>query len=525
MNQIMPLGTQVPLRGFTFDLTRDELRSVDGNLINLRPRSLAVLRLLALSAGRLVTKDEIMERVWDDAIVTEDSLTQCIADIRRSIGDDDRNVVRTVPRRGYLLVPQAVQLGSETVTSIAQSTPVLALPEGPSIAVMPFQNMTGDAEADYFADGIVEDITTALSRIHGVFVVGRGSSFTYKGRSVDVRQVGCELGVRYVLQGSVRTSVNRIRLAGQLIDASTGIQIAAESFDRNLEDIFLVQDDLTKAVIGGVAPKLQQAEIERALRKPTESLDAYDCYLRGLAKLHQGTRTSIEEALRFFGRAIDIDPGFSTSYGLAAWCYAQRKSNGWTTEVNADGTRAVTFANLAVETGRHDALALCFAGHALAFFAMEHDRAIALVDDALVLNTNLAAPWICSGLCRTFVGDADTAIEHLSTATRLSPRDPMMLRIDIARAWAEFVAGRYDQAIALAQHLLQTQPNLSASLRILVAASALSGDMTTARNALERVRRIHPHLRLSNLHELPPFRRPYDLERHVEAYRLAGLPK
>jgi len=526
MNQAFPtpLATCVRLPGFVIDLAREELRTDAGERQDLRPRSFAVLRLLAINAGRLVTKDEIMDKVWDDAVVTEDSLIQCIADIRRAIGDDARCVIRTVPRRGYLLVPDAIAPSAPTLdTSRVGRGP--ELPGKPSIAVMPFQNITGDAETDYFADGIVEDITTALSRMHGLFVVGRGSSFTYKGRVVDVRQVGRELGVRYVLQGSVRKTENRIRLAGQLIDTSTGVQIAAESFDRDLEEVFLVQDELAKSVIGGIGPKLQQAEIERALKKPTESLDAYDCYLRGLAKIHQRTRTSFEEALSFFGRAIDIDPEFSTSLGLAAWCYSQRKASGWTTDPSADRVQGLNFANRAVETGRNDALALCFGGYALAFLGNEHDRAITLLDEAIVLNANLAATWHCSGVCRAFAGDAETAVEHLRTAAQLSPRDPLILRIDVGMAFAAFVAGRYDESVALAQRSLQMQPNLSAPLRVLVAASALSGDLATARGALERVRQIHPSLDLTNLHELPPWRRPGDSERYAEGFRLAGLPE
>jgi TolB-like protein len=214
-------------------------------------------------------------------------------------------------------------------TTGAPATLRPTVPNKPSIAVLSFQNMSGDREQEYFADGVVEEIITAMSRMRWLFVIARNSSFTYKGRAVDVKQVGRELGVRYVLEGSVRRAANRVRITGQLIDASTGAHLWADCFEGNLEDIFSLQDQITMSVVGAIAPKLEQAEIERAKRKPTESLDAYDYFLRGMAALHQGTKDANNEALRLFYKAIELDPEFASAYGMAAYCYVWRKSNGW----------------------------------------------------------------------------------------------------------------------------------------------------------------------------------------------------
>ncbi|MDC0364641.1 adenylate/guanylate cyclase domain-containing protein, partial [Candidatus Pelagibacter sp.] len=232
-----------------------------------------------------------------------------------------------------------------------QAELVLTLPDKPSIVVLPFQNMSGDPEQEYFADGMVEDIITALSRFKSLFVIARNSSFVYKGRAVDVKQVGRELGVRYVLEGSVRKSTNRVRITAQLIDSSTGAHLWADRFDGELEDVFELQDRVTASVVGAIAPKLEQVEIERAKRKPTESLDAYDYYLRGVANSSQWSKEPTEEALRFFYRAIELDPGFAAAYGMAAWCFVMRKGNRWVIDRASDMAEAARLCRLAVDLG------------------------------------------------------------------------------------------------------------------------------------------------------------------------------
>jgi TolB-like protein len=259
----------------------------------------------------------------------------------------------------------------------------LPVPNKPSIAVLPFQNMSGDPEQDYFADGVVEEIITAISRMRWLFVIARNSSFTYKGRAVDVKQVGRELGVRYVLEGSVRKAANRVRITGQLIDADTDAHLWADRFEGSLDDIFNLQDQVTMSVVGAIVPRLEQAEIERAKRKPTESLDAYDYFLRGMAALHEGTRDANNEARRLFYKAIELDTEFASAHAMAAYCYAWRKSNGWMVDPERETAEAVRLAFRATELGKDDAVARCWGGFALARAAGDLDNGIAFLDRAI----------------------------------------------------------------------------------------------------------------------------------------------
>src|SRR5258705_3335884 len=280
----------------------------------------------------------------------------------------------------------------------ASQRPTLALPDKPSIAVLPFINMSGDPEQEYFADGMVDDIITALSHFRALFVIARSSSFTYKGRAVDVKQVGRELGVRYVLEGSLRKAANRGRITGQLVDTATGAHLWAERFDGGLGDVFDLQDQVTESVVGAIAPVVEKAEIERAKRKPTESLDAYGLYLRGLARLYQfGNRQANDEAPRLFNSAIELDPEFASAYGRAAMCYAYAKANGWISDTANEIAEVTRLAQRAVELGKDDASALAASGHALAHVVRDLEVGAALIDRALVLNSNLAEAWFYGG--------------------------------------------------------------------------------------------------------------------------------
>jgi TolB-like protein len=406
-----------------------------------------------------------------------------------------------------------------------QVKPALALPDKPSIAVLPFQNMSADPEQEYFADGVVEDIITALSRMRWLFVIARNSTFTYKGRAVDIKQVGRELGVRYVIEGSVRKAANRVRITGQLIDSATGAHLWADRFEGALEDIFDLQDQMTASVVGAIAPKLEQAEIERAKLKPTESLDAYDYYLRGRANFHHGTEETISEALRLFYRAIELDPDFASAHGMAAWCYVIRKNFGWMTDRLQETTELERLANKAVVLGKEDAVALYTGGFALAHVAGQLEAGAALIDRALALDPNLAAAWHLGGWVRIYLGEAETAIEHMARAMRLNPLDPHLFGMQNGTAAAHFLAGRYDEASAWAEKALREHPTHAPAMRIAAASHALAGRFAQAREAMARMRQIDPALRVSNIGAFVPFPRSEDFDRYVQGLREAGLPE
>ena len=403
----------------------------------------------------------------------------------------------------------------------------LALPNKPSIAVLPFTNLSSDPEQEYFADGMVDDIITALSHFKALFVIARNSSFTYKGRAVDVKQVGRELGVRYVLEGSVRKAANRVRITGQLVDTATGAHLWADRFDGGLGDVFDLQDQVTESVVGAIAPALEKAEIERAKRKPTESLDAYALYLRGLARFYQvASRQANEEALRLFNSAIELDPDFASAYGRAAHCYAIARANGWISVTPNEIAEVTRLAQRAVELGKDDAIALATGGWALVDVVRDLEVGAALIDRALVLNSNLAEAWSFGGWVKNWLGEPELAIERFARAMRLSPLDPSLLRMPSGTAHAHFFLGRYDEAASWAAMALQDNPDYQPGLRIAAASNAMAGRPEQAHKAVARLRLLNPTLRVSTLKDvLGPFRRAEDLLRYEEGLRQAGLPE
>jgi TolB-like protein/tetratricopeptide (TPR) repeat protein len=389
--------------------------------------------------------------------------------------------------------------------------------------VLAFENLSGDPDQEYFADGIVEEIITALSRFHWLFVIARNSSFVYKGKSTDVRQVGRELGVRYVLEGSVRKAANRVRITGQLVDAATGAHLWADRFDGGLEDIFDLQDRVTASVVGAIGPTLEKAEIERAKRKPTDSLNAYDYFLRGLASFRLFTQQENDKALRLFSKAIEFDPGYASALGMATWCYQRRFSFGWSANPERDGIDAVRFARRAVAMGKDNAVALYSAGFTLVQVAHDVEGGAALIERALQLNSNDAVAWGLSGLVHAYLGIPETAIEHVQRGMRLSPLDPFFYLFHSWLARGQFVAGRYEEAAASAEKSLRGYPDHLSSLLLGTAAHALLGRLDEAHRRLAHLRALHPHLRVSTFRHLAPFRRPADLAAYEEGLRKAGL--
>src|SRR5262252_4202125 len=417
--------------------------------------------------------------------ISESAYQQVRDKVDVTFQDAGEQQLKNIPRpvRAYQMRPSG---------AAASSRPTLPLPDKPSIAVLPFKNMSGDPEQEYFADGVVEEIITALSRFRQLFVIARNSSFTYKDRAVDVKQVGRELGVRYVLEGSVRRSADRVRVTGQLIDAATGAHLWADRFDGALEDIFELQDRVTMSVVGVIAPQLERAEIERARRKPTESLEAYDYYLRGFSSFHQGSKKATAEALELFNKAIELDPTFASAYGMAAWCYATRRIFVWTQDHQQETAEAARLARRAAWLGKDDATALYSAGFALAYAARDYDTSISLIDRALALNPNLGTAWFVSGWVRVLNGEPELAIEHFSRLARLSPFDPWIWGMHVGSAFAHFFAGRNHEAIAAAERGLSDRPNYLPAVAILASASALAGRTDQAQAALVQVRGLDP---------------------------------
>jgi TolB-like protein len=406
----------------------------------------------------------------------------------------------------------------------ARQRPALALPDKPSIAVLPFQNLSADPEQEYFTDGVVEDITTALARFRWLFVIARNSSFTYKGRAVDVKQVGRELGVRYVLEGSVRKAGNRVRIAGQLIDAETGAHLWADRFEGALEDMFDLQDQVTASVVGAIAPKVHVEEIKRATRKPTENLDAYGYFLRGLVKIRRMSADANREALELFCKAIELDRGLACAYGMAAYSIVVRKARGWMIDPVQEIAEAVRLARKAVHLGADDPVALSTGAYALASLAREFDDAAAFMDRGLALNPNAAQTWTLSGWLRVWRGEPELALDHFAHAIRLSPFDSST-HIHAAMAYAHFLAGRYDIASSYGEMAIRDNPTFLHSICISAASNAFAGWLEPAQRDMARALELKPDLRASNLGDLAPFRRAEDLATFAKALRKAGLPE
>jgi adenylate cyclase len=419
-----------------------------------------------------------------------------------------KNIAR--PLRVY-----RVRLGEVPATDTP--APALALPDKPSIAVLPFQNMIGDTEQGYFVDGMVEEIITALSRIRWLFVIARNSSFTYKGQAVDVKRVGRELGVRYVLEGSVRKGGNRVRITAQLIDALTDAHLWADRFDGSLEDVFKLQDEVASSVAGVIEPALQAAEIRRSAERPTSDLTAYDLYLRALPLYESGEKNQTIEALELLGRAIGRDPRYSLALALAAQCHAHLHVSGWTDDPELHRRRAVDLAQRALRGAGDDPNTLGRAAHALGYSGGDLGAATALVDRCLELNPSYASGWINSGWLRLWAGQPDLAIEHLETGLRLNPRDRhhgAVMGIGVGH----FFARRLENAAAMLLRSLQERPNWVPTYRFLASCYAHMGRLDEARETIDRVRQITLVVVPSATHWRDPDQRAF----YLEGLRLAA---
>jgi TolB-like protein/Flp pilus assembly protein TadD len=513
---------------FTLDLDRLSVFGPSGQA-ELRPKSFAVLRYLVEHAGRVVGKDEVIKAVWPDVTVTDESLTRCISEVRRAIGDERQRVIKTVSRRGYLLDVQ-VSAGDAARAraagpGIGAPAPALPLPDRPSVAVLPFSNLSGDPEQQYFADGVVEDIITALSHCDSLFVIARNSSFTYRDKAVDVRRIGRELGVRYVLEGSVRRAGSRLRITGQLVDARSGVHLWADRFDGDAGDVFELQDRITERVVAAVEPSLQAAELERLRQKPVADLGAYDLLLRAQALEHEYTEQSLTAAIDCLERAIAIDPACARALALAAYCYAERRQQGWAKRPAADTAHGYRLATRALELGRDDASVLWMAAFAVRALGADSRRARDLAARSLELNPNSARGLTAAAWAEVFVGEPQRALPLLRRAERLSPRDPKAWYLAAAAALAHFGLAQFEEAAGWARKALAQNPRFAGSLRALAASLAKLGRADEAAEVVRRLLEIEPSLTVTELSSRLKHMDASVLTPFLDGLRIAGLPE
>jgi TolB-like protein/Tfp pilus assembly protein PilF len=499
-------------------------------LVPVAPQVFDLLSYLIDNRERVVSKDDLIGTIWRGRIVSDAALTTRLNVARTAIGDsgEEQRLIKTLPRKGFRFVaavreaPASQNTSAGDFSNASGTSAALVLPDKPSIAVLSFTNLSGDPQQEYFADGVVEDIIAELSRLRWLFVIARNSSFVYKGKNVDIKRVGQELGVRYVLEGSVRKSSERLRIASQLIDAATGASLSANRFDGALGDVFELQDKVTESVVGAIAPRLELAEIVRAQRK-THDLDAYDYYLRGLAETYMWTNEANDEALGLFNKATEIDPSFAAAFGGAALCYNWRATNGWMTDPTREAREALWLARRAVDVGKDDAAALSMAGFAIARLGGELDTGAGLIDQALSLNPNLAVGWLSIGWIKVWLGQADAAIDCFAKAMRLSPIDPRTFNMQAGMASAHFIAGRYEEACSWSGRAIGNQSKFGPALRVGAASHALA-ETGHAQRLVALLRAADPSLRLSNLQDRAPWN-PAGFARLAKGLRKAGLPE
>jgi TolB-like protein len=512
------MATVYVLGPFRLDM-RSDLLCRGTEPVALGRRAIALLRALVERPGAVVSKDALIDAAWSGQVVEESNLTVQIAALRRVLGDEPggKRWVETMPRRGYRFVgpvvtkeengaiAAAAQVGvaptrrgdaeRPQITARSELVPessteaLLALPDTPSLAVLPFQNLSGDPEQEYFTDGMVEEIITALARIRWLFVTAASSSFAYKGQAVDVRRIGRELGVRYLLEGSVRRAGGRVRITAQLIEAETGSHLWADRFDGSLEDVFELQDQVAISVAGVIEPALEAAEIRRSASRPTNDLTAYDLYLRALALSFSWGRDDLMQALGLLEQAIARDPRYGLALIEAASRYTELHVNGWYEDCDAICRKGVELARRAIEASPDDPNVLNKAARALAYFGEDIGAAIALLDRSLKLNPNSARAWMWGGWIRLWAGQPDLAIKNFEASLRLNPRLPRTNSL-MGIGVAHFFARRFEEAAAALLQSLQEKPNWVPSYRFLASCYAHMGRLDEAEETVKRLRTL-----------------------------------
>ncbi len=517
---------QFLFRDHLLDTDRREL-SREQVPVSVEPQVFDLVVHLMENRDRVVSKDELIDKIWHGRSVSESTLTSRINAARKAIGDNgaSQTLIRTIARKGFRFVgdveTKLAAIAQEPGRGIRVPQTMLALPDRPAIAVLPFTNMSGDREQDYFSDGISEDIITALSKLRWFFVVARNSSFIYKGRAVHIHEVARELGVRYVLEGSVRRSGDRLRISAQLNDVSTGSHLWAERYDRELADIFAVQDEITEAIVAAIEPQLYAAESFRAQQKPPGSLDAWDLVMRALSHYWRITREDNAAAQELLAKAVAIDPAYGKALGLLATSHIFGAHMGWA-DMAATVPVAERAAHAAVEADREDA----WAHHGLAYtylFRRRFDDALAEFELALRLNPNFAMAHAFYGVTLCYAGrwqDGDAAARR---ALRLSPRDPLAAIYCGVAAYAQFIGRNYQASIQMARESMRQRADFVGAHRVLTAAAGMSGDAQLAASALRGLLRTQPGISLTWLTRELPMLRAEDREHYLEGFRRAGM--
>ncbi len=509
----------------TFDTDRRELyRGAD--VITIAPQVFDLLDYLIRNREHVVSKDDLINAIWKGRIVSDSALTTRLNVARSVIGDsgEEQRLIKTLPRKGFRFVGPVREAQNGLAATALNRLPVddaepLALPDRPSIAVLPFQNMSGDPDQDYFADGMVDEITTALSRFKSLFVIARHSSFTYKGKALDIKQVGSELGVRYVLEGSVRKAAGQVRIIGQLIDAASGKHLWADRFEGDLSDIFALQDRMTESVVSAIAPKMLQTEIDLAARRPN-NLSAYDLCLRAFPHLYSWTRGGSTEALRLASRALEIDPRYGFAATQAGSCHLINVNQGWTADPKSEIAEGFRLIRLALSIDGNDDVALSILGWATASFSDDYDTAREMVDRAVALNANSAFAWELRGFTYELAGQLEEAIRSFERAIRLSPFDPWLPRRFTGMGIALIGLGRFDEAVAAAKNALQTNQTYGPAYRCLAAALAHLGRDAEARKTVAQLLEIEPLFRIS---EWVAHTGQWQAQMYIDGLRKAGF--
>ena len=500
--------------------------------IAVEPQVFDLLVYLVQNCDRVVSKDDLIASVWHGRIVSDSTLTSRINAARKAVGDsgEDQKLIRTVVRKGLRFVGtvHAKSNGAEPAHAAGplddvreQSRAGLPLPDRPAIAVLPFINMGGDAEQEYFSDGISEDIITALSKLRWFFVIARNSSFIYKGKAVHLKQVADELGVRYVLEGSVRKGGDRVRITAQLNDVATGSHIWAERYDRELADVFAVQDEITEAIVAAIEPQLYAAENFRAQRKPPNSLDAWDLVMRALSHYWRVTRQDNMVAQALLEKATAVDPNYGQALGVLATSHMFSAHMGWT-DLAMVAPIAERAALAAILIDSEDPWAHLALG-GVYLFARRFDDCLAEFELALRLNPNFSLAQGYHGLALCYCGRWEEGDVAAHRALRLSPRDPFSAIYCGIAAYAQFVGGNYDEAIRLAREGIRQRGDFVGAHRVLTAAAGMAGQGDLAKVALQELCRAQPNICLAWIERQMPMKREADRDHYLEGFRRAGL--